>query len=193
MKESILKSLRIALLALPLAGLASAQDLPFGPQAAGPTVAASAARTAPATEPADVAGMLAAQNQVRARLTLQPLMWSADLTDRARATARSASQGACTMASTADAVEDLDASLFWAASVRRLGGVDAAQDISASYVVSRWREGRSAHDDATGACRGGTSQCRAYARIVAPANREVGCARLICPSQAQVWVCHYRK
>lgn len=193
MKESILKSLRIALLALPLASLASAQDLAFAPQGGGPTVAASAARTVPATEPADVAGMLAAHNQIRARLSLQPLAWSADLTDTARATARGASQGACSMASTADAVEDLDVSLYWAASIRRLGGVGTAQDISASYVVSRWREGRSAYDDATGVCQDESSQCRAYARIVAPPNREIGCARLICPNQAQVWVCHYRK
>jgi hypothetical protein len=137
--------------------------------------------------------MLAAQNQVRARLGLQPLLWSADLTDSARATARTASQGACTQASTADAVRNQSVSLYWASSLRRLGGVDAVQDISAAYVVSRWREGRGAHEDTGGACQRESSQCLAYGRIVAPENREIGCARLICPNQAQVWVCHYRK
>ena len=54
-------------------------------------------------------------------------------------------------------------------------------------------EGRQAHDAANGECKDGASQCLAYARIVAPKNREIGCARLICPSQAQIWACHYRK
>lgn len=97
------------------------------------------------------------------------------------------------MASTANAVRDQDVSLHWASSLRRLGGVDAVQDISAAYVVSRWREGRPAYDAASGACQAGSSQCAAYARIVAPDNRELGCARLICPSQAQIWTCQYRK
>ncbi len=192
MKKAILAGLRVVLLALSLAGLAYAQDVALGPPA-GPSVAAATARTAPATEPADVSGMLAAQNQVRTRLGLQPLLWSADLTDTARATVRTASQGACTMASTANAVRDQDVSLHWAPSIRRLGGADAAQDISAAYVVSLWREGRPAHEAANGECPRGSSQCLAYARIVAPKNREIGCARLICPNQAQIWACHYRK
>ena len=191
-KKAILGSVRFVLLAFSLAGLAYAQDVALGPQV-GPSVAAATVRTAPATEPADVSGMLAAQNQVRARLGLQPLMWSADLTDTARATVRKASQGACNMASTANAVRDQDVSLHWASSLRRLGGVDAVQDISAAYVVSRWREGRQAHDAANGECKDGASHCLAYARMVAPKNREIGCARLICPSQAQIWACHYRK
>jgi hypothetical protein len=137
--------------------------------------------------------MLGAQNQIRERLSLQPLLWSVDLTDTARATVRAASQGACTMASTANAVRDQEVSLHWAASLRRFGGVDSVQEISASYVVSRWREGRAAYDPASHSCQDGSPQCKAYARIVAPDNREIGCARLICPNQAQIWACHYRK
>lgn len=189
-KKAILGCVRFVLLAFSLAGFAYAQDVSLVPNVGS---AAATARTAPATEPADVSGMLAAHNQARERLGLKPLSWSADLTDTARATARAATQGACTMASSANAVRGQDVSLHWASALRRLGGVDAVQDLSASYVVSRWREGRSAYDAAGGSCQGGSAQCGAYARIVAPGNREIGCARLICPSQAQVWVCHYRK
>lgn len=194
MKKAILAGLRVVLVAFSLTGLGYAQDVAMAPQAG---VMAGAARTVPSStpssEPADLSGMLAAQNQARTRLGLKPLSWSAELADAARATARTASQGACSMASTARAVRDLDVSLHWASSLRRLGGADAVQDISASYVVTRWREGRAAYDAAGGDCKGGSAQCAAYARMAAPANREVGCAKLVCPSQAQIWVCQYRE
>lgn len=177
-------------MALSLAGLAHAQDVALA-QTADPMVAT--ARTIPASEPAELAGMLDAQNQIRVRLGLDPLVWSAALTEAAKDGARAASKGACTMSSTANAVRDQDVSLYWAAAIRRLGGAGAAQDIPAPYVVARWREGRAAFEAGDQSCRSGSSDCRAYARMVAPANREIGCARVLCPSQAQVWVCQYRK
>ncbi len=187
--------MRLVLLAFSLAGLAYAQDVALGDQVR--PAAASTARVVPSSvpdvEPADLSGMLAAQNQVRARLGLEPLAWSADLTDAARATARTAGEGACTMASTGRSVRGQDVSLYWASALRRLGGVDALQDISPGYVVSRWREGRAAYDAAGGKCPDGSAQCAAYARIVSPDNRAVGCAKLVCPSQAQIWACLYRE
>jgi pathogenesis-related protein 1 len=179
----------MALVAVSLAGLASAQDVAANKTASSATP--GPARTTPDVEPASLAGMLAAQNQVRTRLGLQPLTWSAELSASAAVTAEDAAKGACSMGSTAKAVRGADVSLHWAAAIRRLGGEDAIQDISSSYVVSRWREGRSAYDADTRSCRSSSPECAAYARIVAPANREVGCARMRCPSHAQVWICQY--
>lgn len=188
-KTAIRESVRMVLLAFSLAGIANAQDIALG-QDARPV--ASAARVIPDAEPAELSGMLAAHNQLRARLGLEPLAWSADLADAARANARNASEGACTMGSTGRALRDEDVSVYWGASLRRLGGVDTAQDISPNYVVSYWREGRSGYDAGKEVCQDTSPKCASYKRIVTPANREVGCARLICPNQAQIWVCKYR-
>lgn len=178
----------MALAAVSLTGLAVAQDVAANKRA---PAAPGATHTTPDVEPAGLSGMLAAQNQVRDRLGLDPLAWSAELSAAAAATAESAAEGACSMGSTARAVRGADVSLYWAAAIRRLGGEDAMQDISTSYVVAHWREGRSSYDAGSRSCRSSSPECAAYARMVASANREIGCARKRCPSQAQVWICQY--
>lgn len=178
----------MAVMAVSLTGLAAAQDVAANKRSPG---SPGAAQLTPDVEPAPLSGMLAAQNQIRDRLGLDPLSWSPELSVPAAATAEAAAKGACSMGSTERAVRGADVSLYWAAAIRRFGGEDAMQDISPSYVVSRWREGRSAYDADTRSCRGSSSECAAYARMVAPENREVGCARMRCPSHAQVWICQY--
>lgn len=190
MKQAIRQGLRVVLLAASLVGLASAQNIATSQNPPAPAIAQ---RPVAAVEPAALSGMLAAQNQVRARLGLQPLVWSASLTESAGALARTASGGACTLGTADKALRGKDVSLHWAAAIRRFGGEDAAQELSASYVVSRWREGRTGYDAAKGACRDKSLECAAYARMIAAANRQVGCARNICAGKAQVWLCEYRK
>lgn len=177
-------------LAASLAGLAIAQNIASAPKPAPPQ---ATQQPVLAVEPADLSGMLAAQNQVRTRLGLAPLIWSASLSESSGALARTASAGACSMGSAEKTMRGKDASLHWASATRRFGGEDAVQDIPSSYVVSLWREGRKGYDAASAACRTKSPECAAYARMVAPANREVGCARVVCPSKSQVWVCEYRK
>lgn len=188
MKQAFRAGLRIGLLAASLAGIASAQDIASNQK---PEPTTRVVRAVPAVEPADLSGMLAAQNQVRERLGLPKLAWSADLAHASRATAADAADGACSMASTGHAVRGKDVSIYWAAGLRRLGGEDTAQDISPSYVVAQWRAGQSTFDAATSACRNSSAECAAYSRIVAPSHREVGCARHLCSSQAQLWICEY--
>jgi pathogenesis-related protein 1 len=187
-KKAFRVALRVALVAVSLAGLANAQDVAANQRA---SIGSGQARVTADVEPAGLSGMLEAQNQLRTRLGLDTLTWSAELSASAAATAREASEGACSMGSTERALRDADVSLYWAAAIRRFGGEDAMQDISSTYVVSRWREGRSAYDVDARACRNSSTECAAYARIVAAANREVGCARMRCPSSAQVWICQY--
>ena len=80
----------VALIAL--AGSAAAQTSLRGPlfltavpQASGVAAAnrTGAGQAAPAGEPKALAGMLAAQNEVRSRLNLSQLSWSADLAVKA--------------------------------------------------------------------------------------------------------------
>ena len=188
MKKAILVALRAALAAVSLAGLAYAQDVAANKRSSS---SPGLALITPDVEPATLTGMLAAQNQVRTRVGLEALTWSAELSASAAAAAEAAVEGACSMGSTARGLRGADVSLYWASAIRRFGGDDAAQEISPSYVVSRWNEGGSAYDPDALACRNSSTECAAYARIVAPAHQEVGCARMLCPSQAQVWICQY--
>jgi hypothetical protein len=86
--------------------------------------------------------------------------------------------------------EAAKASIYWSAPLRRLGGEGRTQDIRPSFLVSEWSAGRSDYDLAAATCRR-SGDCDQYARMVAPAAKSVGCAKIVCQSQAQVWACQY--
>jgi hypothetical protein len=145
----------------------------------------------PAGEPRDIAGLTAAINDARGKLNLPKLAWSAELAAKAETTAQAASGGACSLASAEKTASTHGAAIYWASALRRLGGDDAAQSISPSYVVASWREGRREYEGGKGSCRSRTGPCDAYARMVASKASLLGCARTVCSNQAQVWACHY--
>jgi hypothetical protein len=178
-----------------LDGLATAQTGGAGRPVVIPNTSATAASTGPAaaasTEPAELTGMLAAQNEARKRVGVPALKWSSELAVRAEATAKVAGKGSCSVNAAERTAKAENASYYWASGMRRFAGGDTAQDISASYLVSRWREGNVDYDAAKGLCRSNTPSCDAYSRMIAPAARSVGCARNICSNQAQVWICVY--
>ena len=186
------------LLLVSMDGLAVAQSNVIGGRVGGgavPNTSATAAVTGQAAdagvEPHELAGMLAAQNEARQHVGLPGLKWSSELASRAEATAKAASNGTCSMSGAQRVARTENASFYWATAMRRFAGGNAVQDISANYLVSRWREGSSDYDAAKGLCRTKSSSCEPYSRMVAPAARTVGCARTICSSQAQVWICLY--
>ncbi|MBK8838030.1 MAG: hypothetical protein IPO30_04835 [Hyphomonadaceae bacterium] len=149
--------------------------------------------TKPISEPAEMSGMLAAQNEARARLGVPTLAWSPTLSVKAAETATAAAGGSCPVTAARRAGETDKASIFWAAGLRRVGGVMSAQDISPAYLVSRWREGSADYNIATGQCRSKSGNCEPFSRMVAPKAKTVGCARAICPNQTQVWACLYKE
>jgi hypothetical protein len=137
-----------------------------------------------------MAGMLAAQNNIRVQLKLPPLVWSGELASQAEATAKAASEGGCAR-STADKTGSArSASIYWAPGVRRVDGDGRAQEISPAFLVSEWRSGRSDYDPSLGECRR-SGACEQYARMVASSARAVGCSKVTCQNQSQVWACHY--
>jgi hypothetical protein len=69
-------------------------------------------------------------------------------------------------------------------------GGDTPQEIAPSYLVSEWQAGAGDYDSATRQCRKGGA-CKSYTHLVDPEARTVGCARVLCDSQAQIWACHY--
>lgn len=198
----IVVSSGLALGFLALAGAAAAQITLRGSQTAASvpvtgTGASTPLRTVtpaipvhnPNVEPKAMAGMLPAQNDARARLGLPSLNWSAALAARADATVK-AIAGACTQSAVYQAAKAGNASVYWKAPLRSVGGSPKSQEISASFMVSEWSVGRGDYDLATAICRK-SGICEQYARMVAPAAKAVGCAKVVCASQAQVWACHY--
>jgi pathogenesis-related protein 1 len=189
----------LALVLLALAGIASAPATAQGnlrgkqsgvvlPQAASTPGAAGLSK--PAAEPRELEGMLAAQNEARRRLNLAPLAWSAELSDAATKTATVAADASCSRTSAQKVGDSVSASVYWATALPRYSGGASTQAISPTFIVSEWQSGREDYNSQTGECRRG-GECRSWARMVAPAARNVGCARVVCPSQAQIWACHY--
>jgi hypothetical protein len=188
----------VTLALLAPAGLATAQVNLRGAQTSSGLPAASVATTPSRTgvgmagtaEPKSMSGMLAAQNDVRARLNLAPLAWSGELMTQAEATAATAADTGCSQSTAAKAGAASQASMFWAPAIRRMDGAGMVQDIIPSYLVSQWKAGRADYDAARLECRK-SGACQEYARMVSPGSRAVGCAKLVCSSQAQVWACQY--
>ena len=173
-----------AMTAIPQTSSASAANRAVD-QSTGP---AAALRQSP--EPKAMAGMLAAQNHVRSQLNLSQLFWSAELAARATETAKAASARACGKSTALRAGEAAGAAVYWAAPLRMFSGGGSAQEISPSFLVSEWQVGAVDYDSVARQCRTGDA-CRSYARLADPEVRAVGCARNLCDSQAQVWVCQY--
>lgn len=184
--------IRLLIAALGLAAMttASAQEGPrktastvgpnamAGPQARPPEsalapVTAPSAATPAASESKDMTGMLAAQNAIRARTGLAALGWSSTLAGEAGSLLTKAGPKSCTY-SAAHKLGSETTSIYWAAPISQSDGQKTAQTLSPSFVVSEWR--------AVGAD---------YARLVEPKARLVGCAKIVCPTQAQLWACRY--
>jgi pathogenesis-related protein 1 len=191
-------------LALAVMALAAAAFAPFAtaqaslrgkqPAVGGVPTSAQSATAAglpqPAVETKDVQGILAAQNEARRRLNLAPLTWSGVLMEKARTTAMDAATNACSKGLSYKAAEKAGAAVYWAAALPHTSGGASIQAITPSFLVSEWQEGKADYDAGSGECRR-SGECQSWARMVAPAARQVGCARVICPSQGQVWACHY--
>ena len=135
-------------------------------------------------------GMLAAQNGARQRIGLPLLIWSSELAAKAEATASAAATVNCSTNTVARAAAAEGVAVYWAAGLNRLGGTASIQNITPPFLVSEWSDGRPDYDLARNQCRRG-GPCDQYARMVSPNARQVGCAKAICPSQAQVWICRY--
>lgn len=141
-----------------------------------------------AAEPRELAGMLAKQNEVRAKAGLAPLAWSSEIASEVKVSL--AAPEACSATGSRKMAIAKDLSFYWVGPVRRVDGVSQSQDLTASFIVSEWNAAKADYDVATGACRR-IGECESYARLVKPAARTVGCARVVCPTQAQVWACRY--
>ncbi|MEP7211243.1 MAG: CAP domain-containing protein [Alphaproteobacteria bacterium] len=147
----------------------------------------SAAESPP--PPIDLSGMLIPLNQIRSQVGVGALAWSSALAGQAGKLA-TAGAADCTWSSTKKALGSSTSIFYWGAQIRRFDGQATAQDLRPSFIVAEWRKGSDDYNPATGVCRR-PGDCKTFSRIATPLSKSVGCARVMCPSQAQVWVCKF--
>lgn len=139
---------------------------------------------------ADLSEMRTPLNAIRLRAGVGALAWSRALAADANKIATAAADQ-CTYSSSKKAVGSTPSIFYWAPGVRRIDGEAIVQNLRPSFIVAEWRKGGENYNPATGVCRRPGSACSTFARIATPLSKSVGCARVICPSQAQVWVCKF--
>lgn len=157
---------RSRLVLLLLTGCSTVQSSPPGPSSAEPPTAAP-----PRGVPAAITD---AHNDVRKKVGVAPLRWSAAL-------ARHAQQWADHLASKGCALEHhrSDAygeNLFWSSAAS-----------SPSEVVAEWAAEAQHYDHGKNRCRG---TCGHYTQVVWSSSRTLGCGMARC-GEAQIWVCNY--
>lgn len=145
-------------------------------------------------EPANMQGMLAAHNQVRASLGIAPLHWSGQMAAYAQQWAEHlARHNGCEMQHRTHAHADLlkvGENLYWASPLRWSDGRIEVQQISPTRVAQDWASEQADYNYAGNTCRPG-AQCGHYTQMVWRSTTEVGCGMTVCGNQAQLWVCNY--
>lgn len=137
----------------------------------------------------DLSGMLGPLNQIRKQVGVGALAWSPALAEQSSKLAATAAQ-TCTYSAAQKALGSTTSIFYWTVGIGRIDGRITAQDLRPSFVVAEWRRGGEDYNPATGVCRR-SGACKTYSRIATPLSKAVGCARVICPSQSQVWVCKF--
>lgn len=135
--------------------------------------------------------MIQTQNAYRTEAGRKPLIWSQPLADEAEKMVSEISESSCSAWGAGQVTSGRLASFYWAPAVRGIGGSSSAQDLSARYIVSEIVDAGGDYVLSEGYCSRDTPACRAYAFMIHPASRRVGCDYTICNSNAQVWVCRY--
>lgn len=146
------------------------------------------------SEPANMQGMLATHNQVRASLGIAPLRWSGQMAAYAQQWAEHlASHNGCEMQHRTRANADLlkvGENLYWASPLRWSDGRIEVQQISPTRIAQDWASEQADYNDASNTCRPG-AQCGHYTQMVWRSTTEVGCGMTVCGNQAQLWICNY--
>lgn len=181
----------IGIVALRLAGQAvSAPSAALPVADAGRNTHSTGAQVVLTGEPPALAGLLDAVNAMRQRVSAPPVRWSDALAMEAAKIAALVGEKSCTRSSAFEAAREHGASVYLSPALRSYDGSSRLQDIKPNFVAGEWRAWGAGYDAATQTCvRSGSGDCASYARLVAPTVRQVGCARLVCSSRAQVWTC----
>lgn len=150
-----------------------------------------------APRPLDPYKMVRAHNVWRTRAGLPGLHWSKKLADRAASWSQELARQSCTMKHSGGKYGE---NLFWASPTKvttenRKGERrqrNELQEVTEQQVVDSWANERQWYSHETNTCNAPAGKsCGHYTQLVWKSTLEVGCARAICPDNAQIWVCLY--
>ena len=143
---------------------------------------------------ADMAGeMVAAHNEVRAKVGIPPLSWSGELVayakewaEHLRTAQRCKSEHRPRQGPFAQKYGE---NLHYSGAVIWSDGRRELQKTTAAEVVLGWAAEAADYDYATGRC---SAVCGHYTQLVWRETKTVGCAMAVCEdTKEQIWVCNY--
>jgi len=149
--------------------------------------ASSLVQTPPGLSAAERAEIVGAHNAWRARVGTAPLLWSAELADRAQRWAETLAGSGCELQISGG--NGVGENLFGARPVPP-GPARRPQPITPAAVVDTWASEAGDYSYGLNACARGKT-CGHYTQIVWGSTREVGCGTAMCPDHGIVWVCNY--
>ncbi len=160
------------LLALALAGCSPVASTPASPRSANTPSDPTPSRSRP--ERGTAAELTRAHNDVRAKVGVGPLRWSAPLARHAQQWADHLAQKGCALEHRrTDAYGE---NIFW-----------SSAPSSATEVVAEWAAEASNYDHRKNSCKG---TCGHYTQVVWAESRSFGCGSARC-GEAELWVCNY--
>lgn len=154
-----------------------------GSSPGGSSSSAGSGNSGSCTEPAALAGITAAHNEVRSSVdtttALPPLEWSCEIAAVAQAYADELAERGCPLE---HSTSDYGENLYWAS-----GGNPTAAD-----AVEAWAAEESCYTygEFPNTCSGSCSSCGHYTQIVWRESTKLGCGQASCGNE-QVWVCNY--
>jgi pathogenesis-related protein 1 len=135
-----------------------------------------------------------AHNAVRARHGLSPLAWSPSLAQYARQWAEQLRRtNNCRMRHRPDSgrfAQQYGENLFWVDPKRWSDGRVEQHRFTPAMVTNAWAAEERHYRHRSNRCRRGKI-CGHYTQIVWRDTSEIGCARVACRDQSQLWVCNY--
>ena len=129
-------------------------------------------------EPADMVGMIAAHNAVRATVGVPDLVWDDALAEIAAEWAAGLATNGCVMEH--DYSSPYGENIYW-----------SSFESTVDQVVTAWASEVAFYDYDANSCDAG-EQCGHYTQLVWNTTERVGCAKVTCPSDGgEIWMCDY--
>lgn len=137
---------------------------------------------------------LFAHNAVRSQHRLPPLKWSPQLAGYAQQWADHLRQrNGCHMKhrpSNGRFAQQYGENLFWVGPIRWSDGRVELYHMTPEMITGVWADEKHDYRYRSNSCRGGKI-CGHYTQIVWRDTQEIGCAKVACRDQSQLWVCNY--
>ena len=156
------------------------------------TSLASLTRPVPGNE--TIEDFLFAHNAVRSQHRLPPLKWSPQLAGYAQQWADQLRQrNGCHMKhrpSNGRFAQQYGENLFRVGPIRWSDGRVELYHMTPEMITGVWADEKHDYRYRSNSCRGGEI-CGHYTQIVWRDTQEIGCAKVVCRDQSQLWVCNY--